>query len=245
MNLAELKNDLLKEYRYKIETHAHTSPISTCSEVPVLELIDTYSGLGYDGIVLTNHFMYNYSSCMRDNSVEDGVKKYLSDYREAVELGKKKNIRVLLGAEIRFTESDNDYLVYGIDEKMLIEIYGRLQDGVENFRKNYSMPKSVFLQAHPFRDGMTEMDPKLLDGIESFNMHPEHKSRNAVANLYAKKNNMNITIAGSDFHSSKGRDFSVSAVLTRKMPNDSFEFAEILKNKDYLLKIGDRAVIFP
>ena len=107
------------------------------------------------------------------------------------------------------------------------------------------MPKSVFLQAHPFRDGMEEVDPKLLDGIEIFNMHPEHRSRNALANIYAKKNKMNIVIAGSDFHSLRGRDLSVSAIRTRKMPEDSFEFAGILKSKDYLIEIGNNSLIFP
>ena len=244
MDLAELKNELLKEYKYKIEAHAHTSPASRCSEVSPEELIDSYSGLGYDGIVLTNHFIFDYNY-MKDNSIEDGIKKYLSDYLKAAELGKKKNISVLLGAEIRFVGSENDYLIYGVDEKMLRDIYGYLPDGIENFRKNYRMPKSVFLQAHPFRDGMEEVNPEFLDGIEIFNMHPGHKSRNAVANLYAKKKNMNITIVGSDFHFTCGRDLSVSAILTKKMPKDSFEFAEILKSGDYLMQVGKNAVIFP
>ena len=244
MELEKLKEELKKEYKYKFEAHAHTAPISSCSQVSPEEIIDAYSGLGYDGIVLTNHFIYDYNY-MKDCSVEEGIKKYLHAYYETAELGKKKNMSVLLGAEIRFTENCNDYLVYGIDEKMLSEIYKLLPYGVENFRKNYSMPKSVFLQAHPFRDGMEEVDPGILDGIETFNMHPGHKSRNAVANIYAKKNNLKITIAGADFHFNIGRDLSVSAILMRKMPKDSFEFAGILKSKDYLIEIGNNAVIFP
>ena len=245
MNLSEVKNELLKEYKYKIEAHAHTLPVSACSETTVPELLEAYARLCYNGIVITNHFMTDYSTCMKDNSVDVGVKKYLNDYYEAVELGKKYGITVLLGSEIRFTENSNDYLVYGVDEKMLVEIYGYLKDGVENFRKNYSMPKSVFLQAHPFRNGMEEIDPKLLDGIETFNMHPGHNARIAVANMYAKENNLDILIAGSDFHFLRGRCLSISAILTRKMPKDSFEFAQILKSKDYLMEIGRNAVIFP
>ena len=245
MDLTGVKQELLKKYRYRIEAHAHTSPISSCSEISVSELIEAYAKLEYNGIVITNHFMYDYGTCMRNNSVEDGVKKYLSDYYEAVELGKKYGIAVLLGSEIRFTENNNDYLVYGVDEKMLKEIYGYLQNGLENFRKNYGMPQSVFLLAHPFRDGREEVDPKLLDGIEVFNMHPGHNSRIAVASMYAKEKNVEISIAGSDFHFLRGRCLSVSAILTQKMPKDSFEFAQILKSKDYLMEIGRNAVIFP
>lgn len=244
LELSKIKNGLLKDYKYRIETHAHTSPASQCGEISVKELIDAYSELEFHGIVLTNHFIHDYNY-MKNNSIEDGIKKYLNDYYEAAELGKKHNINVMLGAEIRFTENINDYLVFGVNEKMLIEIYGLLPYGVVNFRKEYSMPKSVFLQAHPFRDGMEAVDPELLDGIEIFNMHPEQKSRNAIANIYAKKNKMNIVTAGSDFHFMRGRDLSVSAIRTRKMPEDSFEFAAILKSKDYLIEIGKNSLIFP
>lgn len=244
MNLAELKNELRKEYKYKIEAHAHTLPASKCSEVTVEEVINAYSELGYDGIVIANHFIYDYNY-MKDVPVEEGIQKYLDDYREAVRLGEEKNLKVFLGAEIRFTENENDYLIYGVDEKMLPEIYNYLPDGLENFRRNYPMPDSVFLQAHPFRNGMTEVDPDLLDGYETLNMHPGQSGRLAVATMHAKVSGKDLVIAGSDFHFLRGRHLCVSAILTRKMPKDSFEFAEILKSRDYLLEIGNQAVIFP
>ena len=237
-----MKNELLKEYRYRIEAHVHTFPASRCSEVSVAEVITAYSQMGYDALVLTNHFIHGYNY-MQGVSVDEGIQKYLEDYDEAKALGERLGLTVMLGAEIRFTENENDYLMYGVNETMLHEIYGYLEDGVENFRKNYKMPESVFLQAHPFRNGMTEIDPGLLDGMEIFNLHPGHNSRLAVAAMYAKDNNMDIRIAGSDFHFLRGRCLSVSAVLTGKMPKDSFEFAEILKSRDYLLEIGKNAVI--
>ena len=242
LNIREMKNELLKEYQYRIETHAHTFPASTCSEVSAEEVITAYSQMGYDGLVITNHFMKDYNY-MQGVSVSEGIQAYLNDYYEAKELGERMGLTVLLGTEIRFTENANDYLIYGVDETMLREIYGYLEDGVENFRKNYKMPKSVFLQAHPFRDGMVEIDPALLDGLETFNLHPGHNARLAVAAMYAKDHDMGIQIAGSDFHFLRGRCLSVSAVLTRKMPKDSFEFAEILKSHDYLLEIGKNAVL--
>ncbi|MBP5210179.1 MAG: hypothetical protein J6125_04880, partial [Clostridia bacterium] len=134
---------------------------------------------------------------------------------------------------------------YGVDEPMLIDVYRRLWDGVERFRKEYPLPKSVFLQAHPFRNGMTEVDPSLLDGIEVFNMHPEHLSRNAVACRYAAEKGLGILAAGSDFHHPAARGYSTAAIRTREMPRDSFELAEILKNKDYLMEIGGRVAAFP
>lgn len=245
MDLKEIKQELLNEYKYRIELHAHSSPVSQCSEVSVPDLVAAYADMGYHGLVLTNHFIYNYATCMQGRTVEEGVSVWLDDYRRAVEEGRKYNLTVLLGAEIRFTENSNDYLVYGVTEQMLNDIYRLLPEGVEYFRKNYPMPDSVFLQAHPFRDGMTEVDPSILDGIETFNMHPGQKSRNAVANLYAKKKEFGIRIVASDFHFLRGRDLAVSAIRTKTMPRDSFEVAKLLRSGDFIGEVGTQALIFP
>ena len=245
MQLSQIKNKLLSEYQYRIEAHAHSSPVSSCAHVKVPELVKTYADLGYHGLVLTNHFIYDYGTCFKGRTVDEGIGIYLNDYREAVECGKEYGLTVLLGAEIRFTENVNDYLIYGVDEKMHFDFYGYLPYGVENFRKNYKMPRSVFLQAHPFRNGMTEIDPSLLDGIETFNLHHDHNSRVAAANYSAKEHGLKIVIAGTDFHSHYDRCPAVSAIRTRVMPKDSFEFAAILKSGDYLMEVGCNAVIFP
>lgn len=44
------------------------------------------------------------------------IDTYLTDYKLAVETGKKYGINVILGCEIRFSENLNDYLLFGIDE---------------------------------------------------------------------------------------------------------------------------------
>lgn len=245
MNVREIKERLESEYEYRLELHAHSNPASGCSEVPAPDLVRTYAELGYHGIVLTNHFIYDYSTCMRGRSVEEGIAVWLDDYHTAVEEGKKYGLTVLLGAEIRFTENNNDYLIYGLREEMLPEIYRLLPEGVEYFRKHYAMPDSVFLQAHPFRDGMVEVDPALLDGIETFNMHPGQRSRNAVANLYAKKNGIGIRLVASDFHFLRGRDVAVSAIRTKSMPKSSFDVAKILRSGDYIGEVGTQALIIP
>ena len=245
MNPKQIREELEREYKYRIELHAHTNPASGCSEVPAPDLVATYAGLGYHGVVLTNHFIYDCSPRLEGRTVEEAIEVWLNDYREAVEAGKKYGLSVLLGAEIRFTENNNDYLVYGLTEKMLPEIYRLLPEGVEHFRKTYEMPDSVFLQAHPFRDGMVEVDPSLLDGIETFNMHPGQRSRNAVANLYAKKQGIGIRLVASDFHFLRGRDVAVSAIRTKEMPKDSFDVAKILRSGDYIGEVGTQALIIP
>lgn len=135
---------------YKTELHSHTSPASICSDIDPKHLIQIYKENGYDGIVLTNHFYTDVDG----KTPEYVVKHFLEDYYKCIEEGKKLNLNVILGAEIRFTENSNDYLIYGIDEADLSEIYKLLPYGNDNFYKEFKNEKNVILQAHPFRDGM-------------------------------------------------------------------------------------------
>ena len=173
------------------------------------------------------------------------IDRFFTDFEKAEKKGKEIGIKVLLAAEIRFTENENDYLIYGVNRKMLEEIYDLLPFGVDNFRKVYSMPDSVFLQAHPFRDGMEAVNPEILDGIEVFNLHPNHNSRIGIASVYAREQGFGIITAGSDFHHKNRKHEGVSAILTKTLPEGSFDIADILKSGDYLLEAGRSSIIIP
>ncbi len=241
MNSKELKNKLLTQYKYRIELHAHTSPVSGCSQISPLEMVETYKKLGYDAVTITNHFIYQHS----DRSKEEYIDYFLKDYEQAKKYGDELGIRVYLGAEIRFTENVNDYLVFGVNRKILSEIYDLLPLGIVNFRKSYAMPESVIVQAHPKRDGMTGIDISLLDGIEVFNMHPGHNSRVGIASVYANENKVSVIIAGSDFHHPNQKHEGVSALRSDYLPENSFGIAKLLKDGDYLLEIGRSNIVIP
>ena len=241
MELKKLKSNLKGEYKYRIELHAHTSPASGCSQISPTEMVDTYKALGYDAIVITNHFIFEHDHREKNQYIEDFIK----NFEETKEYGEKEGLKVYLGAEIRFTENQHDYLIYGIDRKMLYEIYDLLPGGIENFRKQYKMPNSVFVQAHPHRDGIKVVDAKLLDGIEAFNMHPGHNAASGLTSLYAKENGLSIITAGSDFHHPNKNHEGLAALRTNILPNDSFELAKILKEQNYLLEISRNNIIIP
>lgn len=240
MDLKELKSKLLLEYKYQIELHAHTSPVSGCSQITPKEMVDTYKKLGYDAVAITNHFMYQ-----QNVKKEEYIDAFLSGFEETKEFGDRENLKIYCGAEIRFTESDNDYLVFGVDKKILSEIYDLLPLGLENFRKNYSMPNSIIIQAHPMRDGMKTIDTAFIDGMEVFNMHPGHNSRVGLASVYAAEKNIQIITAGSDFHHPNRNHEGVAAIRSAYLPEDSFELAEFLKKGDYLLEIGRNNIVLP
>ena len=242
MTVTELKAQLDAEYPIRIEMHAHSHPISPCSEVSVEELAKTYSTLGYHAVVLTNHYLLDLP-IYAEMDKEQALDCYTGAYEDFSEECEKHGMKALLGCEIRFNENHNDYLIYGVDRDVLSVAYDYFEKGLEAYRTEVKLDKSVFLQAHPKRNGMTEMNAELFDGIESFNMHPGHNSRVGIAVKYSKENDLKIKIAGSDFHHPGKQHEGVSALRTRFLPKDSFELAEILKSGDYLLEIGGDSLI--
>lgn len=236
-------NRILKElYPFKIELHAHTTPASPCSQITPEEMVRIYKEHGFSGVVITNHFNLD---VLYKGSREEAVDRYLSDFNKAKELGDKEGISVYLGAEVRFKENMNDYLIFGVDRDILLKVYDYLDKGIKAFREECSLPNSAFLQAHPFRDGMTRVDPKLLDGIEIFNMHPGHNSRNAFAMRLYNENPHFIVSAGSDFHHpNRGHEANAGARF-KSLPSDSFGLFSLLSSGDYVFEIGSKVIIVP
>ena len=243
MTAAEkLKEDLKAEYKYRIEMHAHTSPASPCSEIPPEKMVKTYSEYGFDAVVIANHFIHY---IMEDVSKKDGIDRYLKDYEDTCKAAEEYGIKVLLAAEIRFDENNNDYLVYGVDRSVLESVYDYFPKGLKAFREEVALENSVLLQAHPFRDGMERVDAKLLDGAETLNLHPGHNSRNGQAIKWTAENGLKIKTAGTDYHHPNRGHEGLTAVRTKILPKDSFELAKILRDGEYVLEIGADSIVLP
>ncbi len=229
---------LLSVYRYKIELHAHSFPASNCSELSPRELLTRLKNENYDAVVLTNHFndhgYYIWEA--------DPVGAYLKDYSEAKEIGAELGITVLLGAEFRFKENNNDYLVFGIDEAFLRTAVTEFALTAKQFYEKYHREDILFLQAHPFRKGMVPTDPDYLDGIEAYNMHPGHNSGVTKAARYATRRNFPVITVGTDLHH-PGHEGS-AALRAKTLPKTEGELVALLRSRDYLFEIGGHP-LFP
>lgn len=230
----------LDDYKYKIELHAHTKPCSGCSSVTPERMAQIYKELGYDAVVITNHMQPRFH--MRNfSSKEEMLETYIEGYRRAKAEGDKLGINVILGVEVFLEKSPADYLIYGIDEDFLIRASENLGLPLPEFYALMKNDKNVILQAHPFRNNTPIMPVDSLDGIETFNLHPEHNSRVGIAARYAAENNMKITICGSDFHDEPS--YGLAALRTKTLPKDSFELAAVLKTCDFLFDFSGNIVI--
>ena len=171
--------------QYKTELHCHSSEVSPCADLTVAEVTERYIAAGYTTVVLTNH----YCDSVINNAGETWEEKighYLSAYHAMKEYAGDR-LNILLGCELRFTENHNDYLVFGMTEEFLREYPELHTMKLKSFSELSRKMGFLLIQAHPFRNRMTVMPPKYLDGIEVFNGHHGHDSRNQLADALAKR----------------------------------------------------------
>lgn len=237
MDLNKILEEIKAEYKYKVELHNHTTPVSGCSRYRPRDMVRKYKELGYSAFALTNHFNVG----MLKKNEDDAISFFMNDFYEAQDEGEKLGVKVLLGVEIHFADLPNDYLVYGIDESDLHTIYNYVGRSSKEYYDNCRNDRNVIIQAHPCRKNLT-YTPDWIDGVEAYNLHPGHNSAIALAVRHACQSKK-LHISGSDLHH-PGRE-GLTAMMTRVIPKDSFELAQIIKSGDYVLAIGDDIILQP
>ena len=214
--------------KFKYELHCHSNPVSACSRFAVKDMVECYIKNGYNGIVLANHINPQTFLKQPTSRWSDLMAYFLSDYEQAKDLAGDK-LTVLLGAEVRFYENNNDYLLYGDVQDFLMNCPNLMHLGIKKFSDLAREAGLLLFQAHPFRNGMTITNPDLLDGIELHNGHPRHDSRNDLAALWQKRYDLLYT-AGSDAH--EEGDIS-SGILTDIEIKNNETLLDVLKSGNF------------
>lgn len=230
---------MFEQYKNKIELHCHSSGISMCSDISAPDMIRYYREEKYQGLVITNHFYPWFPKTQK--AYEKYVEDYIEEYHFLKEIGEGVGIKVYLGMEIRFKENENDYLLYGIDEDFVRAIPRECKTLEEFIPFVRQYQNVILIQAHPFRNGMILKDSELLDGIEVYNLHPNHNSRVGLASKYADMEGFAICTCGTDFHHIG--QHGLSALLTRELPENEVALVECIKNEQ-VYKIGKSIVVF-
>lgn len=187
---------------FKTELHCHTMEVSACGELTAEELTKRYIESGYTTVVLANHLSkYTYKNKRYDHSDhtwEQKIDFYMDGYRlfEKAAAGK---LHAILGCELRSNRDNNDYLLFGVTEEFLRSIPDMMDEHLSVIRERLHEIGGLLYQAHPFRNGMTITRPNRLDGIEIYNGHIEHDSRNFIACQWAERYGL-LKSSGSDLH---------------------------------------------
>ncbi|MBE6926549.1 MAG: hypothetical protein E7461_06860 [Ruminococcaceae bacterium] len=188
---------------YKYELHAHTKECDRGAKLSAAALVRLYKDAGYDGIVITDHYIERFYTRWFPEDVKglthaQQVERWLRGFYVAKNEGEKLGFTVLPGAEVRFDGHPNDYLLYGLHEDFFYTV-PRLNtlSGLNELLALLPSDACV-VQAHPFRNGMEVTDPKGLFGLEVFNGGTE-RFRNEMARQFALHYETPMT-SGSDIH---------------------------------------------
>ncbi|MCL2176478.1 MAG: PHP domain-containing protein [Firmicutes bacterium] len=135
---------VIKEF-VKFETHLHTKETFACAKVAAEEIPQIYKKLGFDGIVVTNHFMQKvldqYEVCCAEPSLKlhtayEGreislntneccwhkkVDGYLQGFKNMQKAGKKAGVKIFFGLELGLLEYDK---LDGKDPAIELLVYG-------------------------------------------------------------------------------------------------------------------------
>lgn len=203
METSIIKNDyesMRAEMNYLYETHLHTSQSSACGKSLGKAYIKKYIDLGYQGIIVTDHFYHGNCSVDRHLPWMEWVNRFCQGYEDAANQGEKLGLQVFFGWEENF--DGDEYLVYGLDKQWLLahpEVirWSRL-DQYQQVRK----AGGCVVQAHPFRQReyipTIHLSTGCVDGVEAYNAGND-PGWDALAVAYAKKLGLPMT-AGSDIH---------------------------------------------
>ena len=219
---------------YKTEMHCHSATVSACADITPAQIVEKYLENGYTTVVVADHlspftFGKNYTGG------EDWQKKidyYMEGVRALREAAKGK-LHILQGCELRIEACDSDYLVYGITEEFMRQNPDLLQiPKVRELCARLHEAGFLVFQAHPFRNGMTITNPEHLDGIEVYNAHARHNSRNDLAEMWAARYDL-LPISGSDVH--HDHDIPGGGILTDEPITDMAQLMQILRERRYTL----------
>ena len=194
------------------ETHMHTSEGSGCGQNSAVEQVRAYKSRGYQGIIITDHFINGYSTCPAYPKIswEEKMSYVVSGYKAAKVEGERIGLDVFLGWE--FTVRGSDFLTYGLDWDFLISHPDLHKLDVPEYCLVVRENGGFLAQAHPYRNApyikyKFPVGAQYVDAIEVYNASDPDRS-NKKAQAFAKKHNLPIQ-AGSDSHStSKGKPVS-------------------------------------
>lgn len=211
---------------YRIETHAHTGLVSPCGRLSPAELVTRYREAGYDGLVVTDHFVSSLPVFGGIRRWIDRVRAYFAGYHLAREAAEGTELNVLPGLEVTLDSLPGvDLLVYGADERAVEDTPDLYARRPADFRAWAREAGALVYQAHPFRgDGPTDLS--LLDGIEVFNGNARHDSRNGAAAEFARAHSL-LAIGGSDAH--QHEDVARSGIATAELPRAASDLVRILR----------------
>lgn len=221
---------------YKYQLHTHTSPCSACAKMTPEELVESLHEGGYQGCVITNHFIGGNTGIDRGLSWNEFVDQYVDDYMECCRYAEKYDMDIIFGIE-EVVVAALEILCYGVTPQMLYAHPELASAGPKEWYEVMNSYGVLCIQAHPFRERdyipKAQMLPlDCIDGIEVYNACNTEKN-NAEAELIAVEHPEFILVSGADAH--RGNEVCCGGIETTERMRNGKELVEILKAGIYRL----------
>lgn len=213
---------------YKYDAHVHTSEGSACACTTGAEMADAYKALGYDGIIITDHFFNGNSAVPRELPWEEKIALLCKGYENAKQRGDEIGLRVLFGWEYAYASSD--FLTYGLDKQWLLDNPHIMEMPIWDYARLVRASGGFIVHAHPFRLwGYVQkitLIPRDIDAVEYINMSNSDEE-NERAKWYAESYGFPMT-AGSDAHNANA--LPEGGIITDTEIKTAADYADIVKN---------------
>lgn len=222
---------------YKTELHCHTAEFSGCSNVPGAEMVEKYISHGYTTVVVTNHFRESEDHrdlCDRFFAAADLARDAAGD-----------RLHVITAMEVTLNHMPNDFLVYGIGHEDAVNMPDMFGLSVRDLKDRVNSLGGLLIQAHPFRDWQRVVNPGDVNGVEVYNGHSGHRSRNDVAYHWGMRymeryDRGYILTSGTDHHDR--HHMPTGGIITENEITTSAELVETLRSGDFkriVTSLGD------
>ncbi len=183
---------------FRYETHCHIATTSACSRLSPEEAVELYTGNGYSGVFITDHFLNGNTTVGRGLPYKERIHAFAEGYR-AVKACAKDRLQVFFGLE--FSDRGTDVLLYGLDEEALLCREDILAMDLDALCRDCKDRGILAVHAHPFRDAERADGFRMIpsaEGIEAMNSARSPLS-NALARTYSEGCGKRMT-GGSDCH---------------------------------------------
>lgn len=215
---------------FKYDTHIHTAEGSSCATASGSEQARRYKELGYDGIIITDHFFNG--SCAIHNYYDwyDRVRQFCQGYENARAEGEKIGLKVFFGFEYSYFGAD--LLTYGVGLDWLYQNDNIMNVSVYEFINRVHDAGGIIVHAHPFREAdyikETKLLPRWVDGVEVYNAGNYDNVFNTRAEWYADQYNLPKT-AGSDNHHLSSE--KISGIVTEEPLESIQDYMDAVVNR--------------
>lgn len=220
--------------QYRIETHMHTKHTSKCGWLDAAALAEGYAQAGYAAVVITDH--YNRDTFdhlhLETASPEEVLSVFLDGFRRLEDVCAGAGLKLYKGAELRFDECCNDYLLYNCPDELLARPEEVFHMGIAAFAPLAREAGALIVQAHPYRKKCTPAIACYLDGVEVCNRNPRHENHNERAEEYAALHGL-LRTGGSDCH--RTEDIAQGGILAQTLPEDDAALVRLLRSGNYTI----------